>query len=76
LFGDADPIGKIIRLDNKDNFTVAGMFKDFPENSTLSDAKFFLPWKKYVTMDQWVRDAATSWGQSFMVVLCASSRQY
>ena len=34
LFGEAEPIGKIIRLDNKDNYTVAGLFQDFPENST------------------------------------------
>ena len=61
LFGDADPMGKIIKLDNKDNFTVAGVFRDFPDNSTLSDAQYFLPWKKYITMDQWVKDAATSW---------------
>ena len=61
LFGSAEPIGKVIRLDNKDNYTVAGIFKDFPDNSTLNDAKYFLPWKKYVTMDQWVKDAATDW---------------
>lgn len=61
LFGSADPIGKIIRLDNKDNFKVAGVFQDFPDNSTLIDAKFFLPWKKYITADQWVKDAASDW---------------
>jgi len=61
LFGDAGAMGKIIKLDNKDNYQVAGVFRDFPDNSTLSDAKYFLPWKKYVTMDQWVRDAASDW---------------
>jgi len=66
LFGEADPIGKIIRLDNKDNFHVAGVFRDFPANSTFSDSryyetKYFLPWNKYVTMDQWVKDAAMDW---------------
>ena len=64
LFGDADPMGKIIKLDNKDNFTVAGVFKDFPDNSTLSalyEVKYFLPWKKYVTTEQWVKDAASDW---------------
>jgi len=66
LFGDAEPIGKIVRLDNKDNFHVAGVFRDFPANSTFSDSryyqtKYFLPWTKYVTMDQWVKDAAMDW---------------
>jgi putative ABC transport system permease protein len=61
MFGDGDPLGKIIRLDNKDNYKVAGVFRDFPENSTLYDSKYFLPWKKYITTEQWVKDAATQW---------------
>ncbi len=61
LFGDADALGKTIRLDNKDNYKVAGVFRDFPDNSTLHDTKYFLPWKKYVTTEQWVKDAATQW---------------
>ncbi|HTK20310.1 MAG TPA: ABC transporter permease [Mucilaginibacter sp.] len=70
LFGDDDPIGKIIKLDNKDNFKVAGVFRDFPNNRSvirtdsfpnLQDATYFLPWKKYITADQWVKDAAMDW---------------
>lgn len=61
LFGDADPINKMIRLDNKDNYKVAGVFKDFPHNTTLYDVKLFLPWKKYITTEQWLKDAATQW---------------
>lgn len=34
-FGDSDPIGKIITLDNKHNLTVTGIMKDFPEQSHL-----------------------------------------
>jgi putative ABC transport system permease protein len=61
LFGDADPLNKIIRLDNKDNFKVGGVFEDFPHNTTLYDTKLFLPWKKYITTQQWLKDAATQW---------------
>ena len=61
LFGDAEPMGKVITLDNTDNFKVAGVCKDFPDNSTLAIAKYFLPWKKYITKDQWVKDAANDW---------------
>ena len=35
LFGDADPIGKIIKLDNKDSYKVAGVFRDFPNNRSV-----------------------------------------
>ena len=61
LFGNDDPVGKMVRLDNKDNFKVAGVFEDFPRNTTLYDSKLFLPWKKYITTEQWLKDAATQW---------------
>jgi len=61
LFGNANPINKTIRLDNKENYNVAGVFNDFPHNSTLYDSKYFLPWKKYITTEQWLKDAAIQW---------------
>src|SRR5579871_1873154 len=33
FFGDADPIGKVIIADNKENFTVSGVINDIPKNS-------------------------------------------
>ena len=61
FFGNDDPINKIIRLDNKDNYKVSGVFEDLPHNTTLYDSKFFLPWKKYITTEKWLKDAATQW---------------
>jgi len=61
FFGNADPINKTIRLDNKDNYKVAGVFEDFPHNTTLADTKLFLPWNKYITTETWLKNAATQW---------------
>lgn len=71
LFGDADPIGKTIRLDNNESYKVAGVFRDFTNGNpvsgnsnswpTLQDANYFLPWKKYITREQWIKDAAMDW---------------
>jgi len=33
LFGDEDPIGKIVKIDNSENFTVTGLMKDIPDNT-------------------------------------------
>jgi ABC-type antimicrobial peptide transport system permease subunit len=33
LFGDEDPMGKVVKMDNKDNFKVTGVLKDLPDNS-------------------------------------------
>lgn len=35
LFGEINPIGKTIQSDDVDNFKIAGVFKDFPLNSSL-----------------------------------------
>ncbi|MEO5892099.1 MAG: ABC transporter permease [Ferruginibacter sp.] len=43
LYGDEDPMGKIVKLDNKDNFTVTGLLKDLP-NNTRFDFEYLLPW--------------------------------
>ncbi|MFT3705292.1 MAG: ABC transporter permease [Agriterribacter sp.] len=71
LFGDVEAIGKTIRVDSKDNYKVAAVFRDFPHNNpaaasastwpTLHDANYFLPWKKYIVNEQWVKDALTDW---------------
>ena len=61
LFGTADPINKTVKFDNKMDFKVAGVFKDFPRNTSLYDSKLFLPWKKYITTEDWLKNAATQW---------------
>jgi putative ABC transport system permease protein len=44
LFGDADPVEKTVRLDNRLDLKVGGVYEDFPLNSSFHDTKFFLPW--------------------------------
>jgi len=61
LFGNADPMNKMVKFDNKEDYKVAGVFKDLPHNTTLYDTKLLLPWKKYITTEQWLKDAATQW---------------
>jgi ABC-type antimicrobial peptide transport system permease subunit len=34
-FGDENPVGKVLNINNKYDFTVAGVLKDIPENSTI-----------------------------------------
>ena len=40
-FGEEEPIGKVITADDKINFTVTGIVKDFPKNSSISSDMFF-----------------------------------
>lgn len=43
LFGDADPMGKIIKIDSTDQFTVSGILEDLPSN-TRFDFAYLMPW--------------------------------
>jgi ABC-type antimicrobial peptide transport system permease subunit len=61
LFGNSDPINKMVKLDNKDSYKVAGVFEDLPHNTSLYDTKLLLPWKKYITTEEWLKNAATQW---------------
>src|SRR6266496_5435326 len=60
LFGNINPINKTVKLDNTDDFKVAGVFEDLPQNTTLYTMKLLLPWKKYITAP-WLISSQTSW---------------
>jgi putative ABC transport system permease protein len=44
IFGNEEPMGKQIRIDEKDNYTVTGIAKDLPFNTRFSKIEYFLPW--------------------------------
>jgi len=58
MFGDADPMGKLINID-KDNFTVTGIFKDPPVN-TVFQFEYMLPWDYHIK----INDDDKSWGNN------------
>jgi len=60
LFGDADPMGKMVRFDNKDNLKVVGVLKDTPENSSMY-FKYLFPFEYLISALDWMKSAPTSW---------------
>ena len=61
LFGEANPVGKTLKLDNRTYLNVGGVFQDLPQNTTFHDTKLLLPWAKVVTDLSWVKEAQTQW---------------
>src|ERR1022692_2181725 len=43
LFGNEDAIGQTVRIDSNANFTVTGVLKDLPNNTSF-DFEYLLPW--------------------------------
>lgn len=56
LFGNDDPIGKIVKLNNAKEVTVSGVFEDFPRNAEQYGVQFARPWEAYLMDNPWVRD--------------------
>lgn len=46
FFGEVDPVGKIITLDNIENFTVSAVLREIPSNSSLK-FDFLIPFQTY-----------------------------
>jgi putative ABC transport system permease protein len=72
LFGDADPMGKAIKIDNKLDVIVTGVYKDLPLNSSFSDLNFIAPWQLIVNAehyDTWFNNPwGASWFQTFVQI--------
>ncbi|MBB6005315.1 ABC transporter permease [Arcicella rosea] len=64
LFGDTDPINKIIKVDNKTNVKVTGVYEDLPHNTTLSEVTYVLPWEMYLATESWVKNSQDQWNNN------------
>lgn len=69
LFGNEDPINKVIRIDNSDDLKVSGVIEDVPGNSSF-EFDILIPWKYRERVNEWVRDNKDNWGNySFQVFI-------
>lgn len=69
LFGNEDPINKVIHLDNEKDVKVSGVFKDVPKNSSFQ-FDVLIPWKYREANNPWVKENMTNWGNySFQVYI-------
>ncbi len=59
LFGNEDPLNKIVRYDNKNNLKVTGILKDIPANSTLQ-FNFLVPFSYLEATDDFVKRARSA----------------
>jgi len=67
LFGDADPMAKIVRIDNKYSLKVMGIMADVPKNSTLQ-FNFLMPFSFNEATQDWMKKARTTYyNNSFQI---------
>ena len=70
VFGNTDPMGKIIKIDHNNNLTVrvTGVYEDLPENSSFGDLTFISPWQLLVKDQHYDTRFSNPWGASWFQV--------
>jgi ABC-type antimicrobial peptide transport system permease subunit len=66
FFGDQkDVIGKTLKVDNKEEYTITGVFKDLPANSSIK-FEWLSPFKIYHDQNEWLKEWDNNGIQTFV----------
>jgi len=65
FFGAADPMGKTLRIDNQVNGKVAGVYTDFPQNSSFAGMDFIAPWQMFYDAND-IKSMKEPWRPNFV----------
>lgn len=65
FFGDTDPMGKRLFIDNKLTVAVTGVYADMPGNSLFKGVQFIAPLDLFLRSEDWVKDVRDDWGWDF-----------
>ncbi len=69
LFGNTDPVGEIVLLNNKVELKISGVFQDFPDNSKFNALQFVAPWEVFLSSNPWIEQRATNdWRNHFLKI--------
>ncbi len=61
LFGGADPMGQVIKIDNDQSVKVTGVYENFPYNSDFGIMQFIGSWKLYLDNMHWTFKESDPW---------------
>ncbi|MBC8769654.1 ABC transporter permease [Arenibacter sp. BSSL-BM3] len=64
LFGNEDPIGKTLKVNNQYDVMVTAVYEDIPFNNSFNDVEFLMPWDKMIATQEWMKNAEDQWGNN------------
>jgi len=65
LFGNEDPLNKVVKLEDNRSLKVEGVIEDRPKNSSL-EIDYLMSWKLYETLNPWTK--TSGWTSNYCVL--------
>ncbi|MCS3737142.1 ABC transporter permease [Mucilaginibacter dorajii] len=62
VFGNADPLNKVIKIDKKLDAKVTGVYQDLPQNSSFGDLTFIAPFQMLAISEHYAARFNNPWG--------------
>lgn len=70
LFGDTNPLNQSIKIDNRMDVMVTGVYRDIPKNTTYGELDFIAPFELWKISNPWVQNGGwNSASYNFLVQL-------
>lgn len=66
LFGDEDPINKMVKLQNTEVLKVEAVIQDVPKNSSIQ-LDYIMPWTLFIKQNPWAKDI--NWGNNMCLTV-------
>src|SRR3569833_1111882 len=67
IFGNADPMNKILKMDNQASLKVAGVYEDLPKNTSLASMQFIGAWDRFAADNQ-LNQMKEPWRPNFVTL--------
>ncbi|HRE67063.1 MAG TPA: ABC transporter permease [Cyclobacteriaceae bacterium] len=64
-FGDSNPVGQTMRVNNQSDVKVTGVYEDLPYNSNFRTMTWIMPWDLYIRENTWIKSMEDPWGSNF-----------
>lgn len=61
FFGNTDPTGSVMKVDNNINVKVTGVYEDLPHNTSFREMSFMMPWQLMVVTSPWLKTMDDPW---------------
>ena len=69
LFGNIDPVNRMMKINNRTNVKVTGVYEDLPLNTEFNKLRFIAPFDLWVSENDWIKERASQdWNNHFLKI--------